>query len=193
MAINKKLFVVWLRSALADRRLNVGLGQWLLAYDNRRGLQKAWCPHREVPYVSSAIVASAQLFWQRSWCYLGVDSRENGGIRCRGVNQLHIVSPPPSATTPPLHPSSSQNHDLSPVRTRSQGPSSANPAPMVAQPPGNLPRSLKANVQNHCGGRGGDRTHNPELRRLVLYPIELLAPTSLHCSLAACASIQPLR
>jgi hypothetical protein len=29
----------------------------------------------------------------------------------------------------------------------------------------------------HCagGGRGGDRTHNPELRRLVLYPIELLA------------------
>ncbi len=25
------------------------------------------------------------------------------------------------------------------------------------------------------GGRGGDRTHNPELRRLVLYPIELLA------------------
>ena len=28
-----------------------------------------------------------------------------------------------------------------------------------------------------CGGRGGDRTHNPELRRLVLYPIELLAHT----------------
>src|SRR4051794_20637058 len=26
------------------------------------------------------------------------------------------------------------------------------------------------------GGRGGDRTHNPRLRRPVLYPIELLAP-----------------
>jgi hypothetical protein len=25
------------------------------------------------------------------------------------------------------------------------------------------------------GGRGGDRTHNPQLRRLMLYPIELLA------------------
>ena len=25
------------------------------------------------------------------------------------------------------------------------------------------------------GGRGGDRTHNPRLRRPVLYPIELLA------------------
>jgi hypothetical protein len=29
----------------------------------------------------------------------------------------------------------------------------------------------------HClsGGRGGNRTHNPRLRRPVLYPIELLA------------------
>jgi hypothetical protein len=26
-----------------------------------------------------------------------------------------------------------------------------------------------------CGRRGGDRTHNPRLRRPVLYPIELLA------------------
>jgi hypothetical protein len=29
------------------------------------------------------------------------------------------------------------------------------------------------------GRRGGDRTHNPRLRRPVLYPIELLAHVSL--------------
>jgi hypothetical protein len=29
------------------------------------------------------------------------------------------------------------------------------------------------------GGRGGNRTHNPRLRRPVLYPIELLARASI--------------
>ena len=32
-----------------------------------------------------------------------------------------------------------------------------------------------ANSLNLNGGRGGNRTHNPRLRRPVLYPIELLA------------------
>ena len=32
------------------------------------------------------------------------------------------------------------------------------------------------------GGRGGNRTHNPRLRRPVLYPIELLAHASSHFS-----------
>ena len=34
---------------------------------------------------------------------------------------------------------------------------------------------MKLINSKYSGGRGGDRTHNPRLRRPVLYPIELLA------------------
>ena len=43
-----------------------------------------------------------------------------------------------------------------------------------AAAPGNL-RHTDGTIAGSDGRRGGDRTHNPRLRRPVLYPIELLA------------------
>ena len=46
-------------------------------------------------------------------------------------------------------------------------------------------RSLRADLRRVAhGGRGGTRTHNPQLRRLMLYPLELLAH-ALYCSFFA--------